>query len=264
MSTPTIEQCEQVVRDALTEVRGKFQQALTNREPGGNVFSALNKEFHVDQLRRLLANADGAPAEGWTVWLGQRCLSTAKRVDRGTLSLYVGANRFIPVDTAFMAFADIIGGKKLRNWSNVPGVLNLFAIEGTLFPERDMPIWVIAARMLEIGSEEDLHKVLPPLHTEFDPLHQELPPESEPEYRLRPLESANRETWPQYQARLLVQVLPELSDELEKEPRGEDVHLFQKHTSRLQRYVRDQFFARLAAAIESADGGYVVLHGPEE
>lgn len=264
MITPTAEQCERAVGDVLTEVRQKFVRALTATGERGNAFSVLEQKFHVDQARRVLTDATGEPW-AWMDWNGQKTLCVTRRVDRGRLSLYVAGNRFIPVETAFLAFADISTGKRLRNSANIPGLFNLFAIEGLLFPERDLAIWVTAARLLETGNEEDMHDVLPPVNTEFDRLHGLLPAESEPEYRLRPAESRNRKSWPGYQMSLLGQVLPNVADEAAKVVSDAQANrLFETHSPRLKQYVRDQLFARLARAIESADGHYVLLYPPED
>lgn len=265
MSAPTPEDCERVVRDALAQIKKKFVQALADTSEHGNSFGALGMEFHVDQARRVLTDVVGRRPQDWMDWNGQRALRVTRRVDRGTLSLYVGSNRFIPVDTVFMAFADIITGKSLRNGSNMPGAFNLFAVEGLLFPDRELAIWVTAARLLETEDEEDMHLVLPPLNTESDALHERLPPESEPEYRLRPSESRNRKDWTTYKMQLLGQVLPDVAKEAAKAVSHTQANrLYDTHSHRLQRYVHDQIFVRLARAIERADGHRVLLHPPRD
>lgn len=260
MSAPTAEHCERTVDEALAEVRAKFAHALEDDRAGGNIFVALGKTLQVDQARRLLTDVHDEPG-AWTQHQGRRTLSVARRVDRGTLSLFVGSNRFVTAETVFLAFADIVTGKKLRNWANIPGALNLLAVEGLLFPERDLAIRVTAARLLETGDETDLHAILPPLHTGWDPLHDLLPPETEAEYRLRPSECLNRQSWPGYLMRLLGVVLPDMAEEASNVGMEDDAcRLFRTHAPELEQYVRDNLFARLARAIADADGGYVLLH----
>ena len=263
MTFPTPEQCEQAVNDALAQVREKFLNALEDRGEGGNVFDALEKRFHVDQARRVLTDVH----EDHGMWIdldGLRTLSVARRVNRGTLSIFVGSNRFICVDTVFMAFADIATGRKLRNSALIPGVFNLFAIEGLLFPDRDLTIRVTAARLLQANDETDLHAVLPPLSTEFDLLHGLLPAEAEPEYRLRPSEARNAQSWSGFRMQLLARVLPDVADDASQAASDAEAdHLFQTQAPRLEQYVRDHLFARLASAIADADGHYVLLHPSE-
>lgn len=264
MITPTAEQCERAIDEAIAEVRAKFAQALEDDRDGGNVFVVLGKTFRVDQARQLLTDVHDDPG-AWTQHQGRRTLSVARRVDRGTLSLFVGSNRFVTAETVFLAFADIVTGKKLRNWANIPGVLNLFAVEGLLFPEQDIAIRVTAARLLETGDETDLHAVLPPLHTGWDPLHDLLAPETEAEYRLRPSECLNQQSWPDYLMRLLGEVLPDTTGKPSTTGTADDAwRLFRTHTPKLEQYVRDHLFARLARAIADADDHHVLLHPPAD
>lgn len=257
MSPVTVEQSEKTVLNALADVRMQFLQALESEN--GNIFEAFGKELHVDQARGLLAGADGAPHR-WTYRNGKRTMSTATDVDRGMVSLYTGGNRFVPVETVFLAFTDIVGGKRLRNWTNIPGVLNLLVVEGTLHPERDLPIWVTAARMLDTKNEEDLHKVLPPLSSDFDALHEELPAQVEAEFKLRP-SNGKKQSWASYEMQLLSDVLPELKEQVETANTDEEKYqLFQSQEASLRQYVQKHIFARVAQAVEAAAGGYAVLY----
>lgn len=264
MSTFTAEQCERAALAALEDVRAKLQPAMTNEEEGGNVFTALGHELHVDQVRQLIADADGAP-QRWTRRGGKRTISTAHDADRGMLSLFVGGNRFLPTEAAFLFFADLLGGKSLRNTTNLPGFLNLFVVEGMLHPERELTIWVTVAHQLATGKDEDLHAVLPPLHTDFDLLHQDLPPAEEPGRKLRPGRDDARPSWPAYQMQLLGEVLPDLRAAAAAAGSDEERYRrFATHEPRLRTYVREHLFARLARALEAAGGRYARLHSVED
>lgn len=264
MSNLTVEQCEQRALAALDDVRAKLSAALTGTGKDDNVFSALGHDLHVDQARQLIADSDGAP-QRWTQRDGKRTISTATDVDRGMLSIFVGGNRFLPTEAVFLFFADILGGKSLRNTTNLPGFLNLFVLEGLLHPDHDLAIWVTVAHQLATGKDEDLHAVLPQLHTDFDLFHQDLPAAEEPSRKLRPSQEDARPSWPAYQMQLLGEVLPDLQSSIVAATTDEErQRLFASQEPRLRAYVREQLFARLASALEAAGGRYARLYPVEE
>lgn len=253
---------EQRVLAAIEQARSQILEALTSAEEGGNAFSLLGEELRVDQARRIVVDAAGTP-DNWTLRDGKRSLTTARLVDRGMLSLFVGGNRFLPTEAVFFFLTDITSGKGLRNAGNFPTFLNVFVVEGMLYPEHELAIWVTAARLLQMGRDEDLHAVLPPLNTDFDIFHAELPAAEEPSHKLRPARE-ERTGWPTYKMRLLSEVLPDVAAEA-AQPESDMARdaFFRSKEQRLREYVREQLFARVAQAVEASNGRYV-LHSPFE
>jgi hypothetical protein len=258
----TAEQCESTVRAALDQAHAELPEVLSSPQEGGNAFSVLGVDLHVDQARRVITDASGT-SQNWMLRDGKHTLTTARIDDRGMLSLFVGGNRFLPIEAVFFFLTDIAGGKALRNTSNFPTFLNAFVLEGMIHPERDLAIWVTAARLLETNRDVELHAVLPRLNTDFDLFHEELPSAEDPSHKLRPT-NETRETWPTYKMRLLAEVLPDIPTSTAAVTSDEERDaFFRSQEDKLRSYVREQLFARVAQAVAAANGRYV-LHSPFE
>jgi hypothetical protein len=262
---PTAERCEQSVRQCLQEIRVQFQQALESTDETGHIFTALGTELHVDQVRRIVTESTGAPGR-WVMLDGKHTMSTTSAIDQGALSLYIGGNRFVTAELIFLILCDIVEGRRPRGAPNVPGFINLLVAEAYLHPERELLIWVTAARALETGDDrKDLHRILPPLNSDFDVMHHELPANVDSSYQLHPTVKSWSGSWASYELHLLTTVRPSFAtlDALVDDDRARQV-IYSPSIGALDRYVRQQVFARVAQAIEIADGRRAVLHPPED
>ena len=256
----TAEQCEQAVKKCLTEIRAQFQQALEAKSETGHIFTALGTELHVDQVRRIATESTGAPGR-WVVREDKHTMSTMKDIDQGVLSLYVGGNRFVTAELIFLVLCDIVDEKSPRGAPNIPGFINLLVVEGYLHPERDLPIWLTIARALETGNDrQDLHRILPPLNSDFDILHHELPANVDPSYELHPIAKTSTDSWDLYLLQLMESISPgiQIPEALAVDNAASEA-MDSAHLAGLAQYIQQQIFARVAQAIAVADGGWAVL-----
>jgi hypothetical protein len=250
----TTEHCERRLSIALREVRDGFREALAGG--GGNELEALGVRLRVDQARRLVvaAEATDVGGGGWMQRDGKAALATATREERARLARYVGRGRELTAAQAFGILCDVAGERPVDDVARVPLFVNLFVVEGALHLGWELAIWLTLARQLAVGDARgaELHGLLPPLVTDFDPFYRELAVgDAESLERLKPARRGGRSSWPEYQMRLLGEVIPELAVAAQAQRTGDERReLFQAQTPRLLDYVRDEVFARVARALE--------------
>lgn len=244
----TTEHCEQRLSSALREVRDGFRAALASAEEGGHVLAVLGVELQVDQARRVVVSE----AEGWTRREGKVALETSTPEGRARLGRYVGRGRALTVGEAFGILCDLAGERPIGDPARVASFVNLFVVEGALHPGWELTVWLTLAQQLAGGEEKwgaELHGLLPPLVTDADALHRELP--ADDAEGLRPVRRGGRSSWPEYQMRLLGEVLPEVAARAAGDQTGDSKReLFQAQTPQLLDYVREHVFARVGRALE--------------
>lgn len=247
----TTEHCEQRLSGALRQVRDGFRAALANAEEGGNELAVLGVAMRVDQARRIAVSEE----KGWTRRDGKAALATGTREERQRLARYVGRGRALTVGQAFEILCDVAGERPIgAGGDKVASFVNLFVVEGALHPGWELTVWLTLAQQLAGGEGRwgvELHGLLPPLVTDADGFYRELPADdAEAQAQLRPARVGGRSSWPEYQMRLLGEVLPEVAARAAAEQTGDSKReLFQAQTPQLLDYVREHVFARVGRAL---------------
>lgn len=248
MPRSSVDEVEQRVDEALRTARADFSCALLN-QPDDASFSFLGTELCVDQVREI-AISGGDPDE-WATRNGKRYVSTVAWTGPSLLRLAVGRDRSMFPDSFAQFLADLCVGRP--QWpageSITASFVNLAVAEPLARPEHELPILVTVAHKLAEGTTSDnLHDVLPDLLTCYDVIHDEIPPGAPRADGLLPGASAVwSDTMPEYQMRLLSDVLPQSKNAIAAvSTNAERVELFVSYDKELRQYVRNHLYGKVA------------------
>ncbi|MCN9241158.1 hypothetical protein NGF19_10200 [Streptomyces sp. RY43-2] len=252
-STPAA-RCEGLIHDSLDAIAGDYREALSGEMEGGNTFSMLGTSLHVDQIRRIVT--DATRLDSWSVRDGKYYLPNQTMLARNWLSVFIGRKRSLSASSFLEFLADLTG---LRDRLPAPEIavarfVNLAVVERCHNPSHTLPIWVTVAHKVSVRREEDnLHRDIPDLLTEFDILYDEIPEGASMAEPLRPgSASSTATTMDEYQARLLGSVFPHLADQVSNLSGGEEgAALFAAHEADLREYVTRNLFGRVAEIVSA-------------
>lgn len=240
----------EVARDALREVREEYVRALDASGPGAPGISCMGVEFQVDQVRQVILTPEDP--EYWAERDGKWYVPAHSMLACLYLSSVIGTDRFLLAGGFARVLTLLCAGPPWRAVSEteLAAFLNLTVAEGVANPRSERMVWLTVARELAAGHEDaELHALLPELITDHDVLYDPgLPalqaPASHYAKRLVPGRAEKFEGTPEaYERRLLDVVLPS------ERGRATGPEPFAGYEERLDAYVRDHVFGRVAKAL---------------